>query len=807
MSLSCALWATSLNQWARRYIRLTQPARRSPEKQARIRAFYSNGVDKMHIPWAVEGLPTLLHLSLFLFFGGLVIFLFNVDREVFTCVVSWIGFFSIVYGLITILPLIRPDSPYHAPLSAPAWFLYAGIQYVIFKVLTSIFYYVNCSFDIWERCFNLRNRFSGWMLGGVEKKAEETALERSSEFDIQILEWTIGALGNDDSLEKFFETIPGLFNSKLAKDLERHFSMRLLKNFWRTMDGLMGRTFSSNSVTESVKSRRIFICRDIMNMIPCATFNALDNLHSHFIQAPVSMEKLQTMAQWFTHASRDVSYAARAKVARNLPRIQERDNRWIALASAVYGLSERTSDLRRNVTFSGDDVLLATLIDFSRRANIHQEFRLVQALTQFDMRNTLPGLQHDFCTLWNELVQGAQNTGYHTHFIDILRQTRHHYITLHQGTEAAPTSFTPSTDYFDDILLLPSSFPSCNIASHRPNSTPYIAVPLLIEPGYSSNAVSYYLTYGGSNVSQQVEEPSMLAAGHPPLSNPITPGETGDSCQPPVATSLTLLAHTNTDALTPGVVAVALQDIPTAVALSHPPEGSAQRDMISPRAGPDICEILSTAPMSAPSPSLAPAFTSRGLDKPSASSDAGPASVSNPLLPLSVVGFSVPTPPLLSRVPPSSNVESLVHLRSTMPSRANGNTALTRLRARGLVNIGNMCSVNAVLQLLVHSPPFLDLFRELGDLNGQRGAGGTETSGGATPLVDATLRFIEEFVSNEKELPSTQQPPLHVETGKPGEDPESKKENKVVDSFEPTYMYKAMKEKGQLERFLVRSRD
>ena len=97
ISLSCALLATSVHQWAHRYIRLTQPARCGPEKRARIREFYANGVDTMHVPWAVEGLPTLLHLSLFLFFGGLVIFLFNVDEEVFSCVVSWIGFFSVVY--------------------------------------------------------------------------------------------------------------------------------------------------------------------------------------------------------------------------------------------------------------------------------------------------------------------------------------------------------------------------------------------------------------------------------------------------------------------------------------------------------------------------------------------------------------------------------------------------------------------------------------------------------------------------------------------------------------------------------------
>jgi hypothetical protein len=107
------------------------------------------------------------------------------------------------------------------------------------------------------------------MLGGVEKAAEETASEQSSEIDIRILGWTISALGDDDSLEKFFEAIPGFFNSKLVKDLERDFPEDILERFWGALDGFMGRTLSSNSVTESVKSRRVIICRDIMSMIPC----------------------------------------------------------------------------------------------------------------------------------------------------------------------------------------------------------------------------------------------------------------------------------------------------------------------------------------------------------------------------------------------------------------------------------------------------------------------------------------------------------------------------------------------------------
>ena len=60
ISLTCALLATLLQQWARRYLKVTQP-RYSPHKRARIRAFFAEGVDKFLLPWAVEALPTLLH--------------------------------------------------------------------------------------------------------------------------------------------------------------------------------------------------------------------------------------------------------------------------------------------------------------------------------------------------------------------------------------------------------------------------------------------------------------------------------------------------------------------------------------------------------------------------------------------------------------------------------------------------------------------------------------------------------------------------------------------------------------------------
>ncbi|KAF8494092.1 hypothetical protein F5888DRAFT_1617316, partial [Russula emetica] len=74
ISLSCALLATLLQQWARRYERVAYPPH-SPQKRARIRAFYRRGVQKWRIPRAVEVLPLLLHIALFLFFAGLSVFL------------------------------------------------------------------------------------------------------------------------------------------------------------------------------------------------------------------------------------------------------------------------------------------------------------------------------------------------------------------------------------------------------------------------------------------------------------------------------------------------------------------------------------------------------------------------------------------------------------------------------------------------------------------------------------------------------------------------------------------------------------
>ena len=457
-----------------------------------MRAFFASGVENMHVPWAVEGLPTLLHLSLFLFFWGLVIFLFNVDHEVFITVVWWIGLFSTVYGLITVLPMIRHASPYNSPLSTPVWFLYARIHHVTFKIFVFI-------------TRTRRNHFpQKWISGGVEKAAEETVSERSSKIDVQILNWTISALGDDDSQKSFFDAIPGFFNSKSMNHLKRDYPMELLGD---TLDGFLERTLSSNSVGDSEKLRRLDIAMNAMSVI---RQNGVSSILRNILyggpwsEVPQTVEMGLSLAHWCSSSDQSVAQVAQQIVARILVTVRERNDSWAKLAASTLGVN-----LRDNISLGDDSVLLVILIHVTKqsrtlRTSSHFNYPLLVELSNFDISNTHSALRHEFCMLWSEIVQEASMKGYRSTPVFILHGIRHLYTTLHQGTSAAPIA--ASTDRHD-ILYEPSSYPFCNLACHRPDLIPQMPAPNSREvthpstPSNSPDASSHPPTDGSDTTS------------------------------------------------------------------------------------------------------------------------------------------------------------------------------------------------------------------------------------------------------------------------------------------------------------------
>ena len=466
ISVTSALLATLLHQWTRRYVTITQPINCSSHKRARIRSFFANGVDKLHLPWVVDVLPILLHLSLSLFLAGLLIFLFNVNQTAFNAVVGWVALFAGVYACITFMPIFRHDSPFYAPLSSTVWFFYAVTLYALFSVLS----FVRSSHENFR---DLKNRYREWVLGGVERAAEDIISDQSSKVDDHVMEWTIGTLCEDDVTERFFEAIPGFCDSKVVQT--RLLSSLLQSKIRQVMDGFLDRTFSSETIPESTKIGRLITCLNAgyAALGPFMVSRTLSNLFDgRWREAPRSIKVGYTLRRWCNSSDEWIALTARNIVA-GIIAVQRRDERWIALVKDQFGLPDRV--LRDTLPY-GDSVLLVILLHVIRKL-FHSvvppwDTNILRVLSQFDIRDTLPQLQHDFCSLWNEIVQEAHTRRPYSAPVFILREIRHLHIALHEGTYSPPTAFSASTAHGEDSVWDPSSYPLCNVSSHRTSIPP-----------------------------------------------------------------------------------------------------------------------------------------------------------------------------------------------------------------------------------------------------------------------------------------------------------------------------------------------
>jgi hypothetical protein len=467
ISLTCALLATLLQQWARKYIGDTQP-RVSPHKRAQVHAYFAEGVETLHLPRAVHILPTLLHLSLFLFLAGVVLFLCHVCPKIYDVVLPWTCICAVLYGIITFMPIFRHDSPYSTPLSSTVWFIMNGIGYVSLRPFRPV---------ASERLRNSEKMYRQSLLRGMRKTVNESAQNSPSKVDGHVFMRTFDSLEKDDELERFFSGIPGFRCSKVIADplpgLTKPEKRRLFEELLEFMD----RTFTSDVLTEEVKKRRATICESAINPadISGAFRWMLDKILTidqyHGLKTAQFGRVVKT---WGDSANKRGAVAAQTIVSVILARAQRRETiPWLDLATDQLKVSK--SVLRGHTS---NDVSLANLIHITRglfgllgdknpRNPLGLGPTALKAVSQFDTRDTSPELQHNFCALWNEIVA----KGGRLYAQEILKHIRHVYLALHKGTNSAPTRFSESTRDSAWILDQPSSYPSCKICEHRPAET------------------------------------------------------------------------------------------------------------------------------------------------------------------------------------------------------------------------------------------------------------------------------------------------------------------------------------------------
>ncbi|KAH8105166.1 hypothetical protein BXZ70DRAFT_508320 [Cristinia sonorae] len=115
-SLACALGATLIQTWTSRYLRVVS---RSPDavSRARARAWYFDGLKKSQMEAFAAGVPMILHLALWLFLAGLVVFLFPVNRKVANAALGAAAACGVIYLTFAFMDLFVGNSPYKTPFS------------------------------------------------------------------------------------------------------------------------------------------------------------------------------------------------------------------------------------------------------------------------------------------------------------------------------------------------------------------------------------------------------------------------------------------------------------------------------------------------------------------------------------------------------------------------------------------------------------------------------------------------------------------------------------------------------------------
>ena len=539
--MSGALLATLIQRWARRYQRVAYP-RYSPQRRARIRAFYKKGVDRWGIPRAVEVLPALLHIALLFFFAGLSVFLFGVHRTIFKIVTAWIGACGISYAVLSVFPVIYKNSLYSTPLSALLSFYLTGIPYLFSR----------SSGNFTRK--QLLNRNSGevhqdsdsshgpgkvhlddFFSRSMIKTAEEYAFKLKPDIDHESLLWTFKSLDEDSHFEDFFEGLPRLCDSDTGKKLElkEKFIKRNKEELSNALIGLMDRTLISNLVKPFVKQRRMIIFTKVIESKSTSLLGPSEILRRvlfedwhGFLEC---IEFGLSMQNWTITPNADsvIFYYARCVAALIISTTQIRDKRWIQLATFNAQSLPRSLDYNKH----HHSILLANAIyivrmsvqtypgseDTHKNKILHASWKTLGAVCNLDTRHTLPELQHEFCDLWNKLVNMARtNKRADPRYVStkMLKNIRKLYIALHD----TPRTVFHAADEWEQVLDNPHFYPECTENDHLSSSS------------FQELRVDAPRIQADAPVTSNMHQ---FPHPHPHLPSPLIPSNSTSSARPP----------------------------------------------------------------------------------------------------------------------------------------------------------------------------------------------------------------------------------------------------------------------------------
>jgi hypothetical protein len=418
MSLTGALLAVFIQQWAQSYLEATQ-GRHSPHDRARIRVFHAEGLEDLDLNRVTRAVPILIHISLFLFFSGLPIFLFSVNRTVFNIVVTWLALCVAGYACITLMPIFYKNSPYYSPLSSSIWWCVTNTLFIIYQLLKSFISRDSSVFQ-WYHTHYAMPHLPWPSLRAMRKAAGQFALQLSSDIDYRALSWMFKTLNDDDEFEQFFDALPSLCDSEALVDAQSALIKPNEEIISHALIGMMDRTLLSELISEEVKQRRIIICTKAVGATsllgPGWTLRRVLCGEWHGFSRSIHFGLC--VQDWKNISHPLLAFYAQCAVAVTLTSVQKRDDHWFRLAS---GQLNESKSLLRNYFANDDSILLADAIFIIRRTIetfpglddrhrsdiLETSSKTLELVSRFDIQKALPEFRNQFCGLWNQLVDAA----------------------------------------------------------------------------------------------------------------------------------------------------------------------------------------------------------------------------------------------------------------------------------------------------------------------------------------------------------------------------------------------------------------
>ncbi|KZT60132.1 hypothetical protein CALCODRAFT_150840 [Calocera cornea HHB12733] len=168
-SLSAALLAMLSKTWIREY---SSGLASGPYDQARQRQYRYSGQNRWQLGAVINSLMMLLHVSVFLFFAGVIVFVEEVDNIVFQAVTTMFTATLAVYAILSALPLFFPDCPYRFPLITVlrVWLLRRGYKHRATSFREQELYTI-------QKDSSVEARALAWLLRVSETSAQKADVE------------------------------------------------------------------------------------------------------------------------------------------------------------------------------------------------------------------------------------------------------------------------------------------------------------------------------------------------------------------------------------------------------------------------------------------------------------------------------------------------------------------------------------------------------------------------------------------------------------------------------------------------------